>query len=313
MDNSANGRPQFSVVIPTCDRPDRLRQCLDRFTPGFQGLSGSGYEVIVTDDSADKIAIQTMLQAHYPWAKWVAGPRRGPAANRNHGAGLAVGSWIVFCDDDCLPDASLLITYANACASQPDGEVFEGRTMADREKRHPLEESPINHQGGNLWSCNFAIKRYLFEKTGGFDESFPHAAVEDMEFRVRLQKAGASIVFLPDALVVHPWRQLTVRGYLKQQARHRNSHLILIQKHSEFLQIFTTWNVLKDIVRHYVRQVPVEVARCGPQALLYEPIFLWCQILRIFTYRFGVKTHALDGNGKALPRRMGATDFRSST
>lgn len=313
MDKSANGPAQFSVVIPTCDRPDLLRQCLDRFAPGFQTLDTTNYEVIVTDDGADRNQIEPILRTHYPWARWGTGPRRGPAANRNNGARLALGAWIVFCDDDCLPDASLLHAYANARTAVPDCEVFEGRTMANREKQHPLEESPINHQGGNLWSCNFAIKRHLFEKTGGFDETFPHAAVEDMEFRVRLLKTGASIIFLQDALVVHPWRKLTVRGYLNQQARHRNSHLILMQKHSEFLQVFTAWNVLKDIVRHYVRQLPVEVARCGPKVILYEPIFLWCQVLRIFTYRFGVKEAPVGGDGKSLPKHMGATDFRSST
>ena len=253
------------------------------------------YEVIVTDDGADRNPIETLLRTHYPWARRVEGPRRGPAANRNHGAKFAKGRWLLFCDDDCLPDANLLSAYAHAQETQPNCEVFEGCTMADREKRHPLEESPVNHQGGNLWSCNFAIQRRLFEEAGGFDETFPHAAVEDMEFRVRLQKAGAPIAFLSDAVVVHPWRKLSVMGYLRQQARHRNSHVVLMRKHPEFRRVFTTWNVLKDIVRHCARQLPGEFARCGPRAILYEPVFLWCQILRVFTYRFGMNNVLADG------------------
>lgn len=279
-------RPTISVVVPTFKRADFLTKCLDHFTPGLQTVAEDVYEVIVSDDSPNAQTRQTLSSCH-GWAKHVQGPGRGPAANRNNGARFATGEWLLFCDDDCLPDSNLLRSYAEAQKAYPKCNVFEGQTVADREKRHPLEEAPINTKGGNLWSCNFAIRRTLFDEIGGFDESFPFAAVEDMEFRVRLQKSGEQIVFLPEAVVVHPWRKLSARGYLRQQARHQSSHLILIKKHPEFRRVFTTWNVLKDIIRHFVRQFPDDLLLCGATAVLYEPLFLWCQAQRILTYRFG--------------------------
>ena len=41
---SDSPQPLISVVVPTCDRPDLLRLCLDRLAPGEQGLDAAKYE-----------------------------------------------------------------------------------------------------------------------------------------------------------------------------------------------------------------------------------------------------------------------------
>ena len=209
-------RMRFSVIIPTCDRTDFLRLCLDRFAPGCQtdaslqtavGTTGRGttYEVIVTDDGAGELAA-ALIAEHYPWAKWTRGPRRGPASNRNHGASLARGEWLVFVDDDCLPDLELVSAYARARVGNPSAHVFEGRTYADSPRRTLAEFSPLNEVGGCLWACNFAIEKSLFEALGGFDERFPYACMEDVDFRERLIARGERFSFLKEAAVCHPWR-----------------------------------------------------------------------------------------------------------
>ena len=287
--------PIVSIVIPTCHRSSLLGSCLDCLTPERQGWrlwsdtldsNESNYEVIVTDDGNDE-PTRNLLASNYPWVRYVKGPSRGPAANRNSGARFASGDWLLFCDDDCLPASDLLKAYARAQRAHPGCEVFEGRTKADREKRHPLEESPINSKGGNLWSCNFAIRRERFEEAGGFDETFPFAAVEDMEFRVRLEKAGVPMVFVEDAVVVHPWRRLSVPSYLKQQARHRKSHLLMMSLHPDYRSYFTAWNVVKDVLRYYAMNFLRDLKAFGGTALLFQPLFLWCQFSRIVTYKFG--------------------------
>ena len=75
----------FSVVIPTCNRLGMLAKCLDRLGFGTQSLAANQYEVIVSDDGST-VTAEEMIQAQYPWAKWVKGPGKGPAANRNNGA-----------------------------------------------------------------------------------------------------------------------------------------------------------------------------------------------------------------------------------
>src|SRR5207247_5933459 len=131
----------FSVVIPTCERNDLVARCLERLAPGAQRFSADRYEVIVTDDGGGTTA-ERMIAERYPWAKWVAGPRRGPAANRNHGGRLARGNWLAFTDDDCLPSPQWLAAFADVIGS--GSSIYEGQTTCTAGCHSPLEHAPMN-------------------------------------------------------------------------------------------------------------------------------------------------------------------------
>ncbi|HYE33188.1 MAG TPA: glycosyltransferase family A protein [Methylomirabilota bacterium] len=218
---------EFSVIVPTCDRPDLLRRCLDAVRLATSEVQLGMVEVIVSDDSgndASKQVTETFGNCH-----WTRGPRRGPAANRNHGARLARGAWLVFTDDDCVPSVEWLSAFSRARQSNPSARVLEGRTHADRPKRSLSETAPINETGGCLWSCNFAIERGLFQQLGGFNERFKHAAMEDSELALRLHKAGHQPVFVREAAVCHPWRPIT-RG---SRRKHDEATLTYLELHPE--------------------------------------------------------------------------------
>jgi GT2 family glycosyltransferase len=193
----------ISVVIPTYHRNDSLSDCLDCLRAEIQGFSTDQFEVIVTDDGIDSTA-ETLLRERYNWVKWTRGPRRGPSANRNHGATIARGDWIVFTDDDCLPTVSWLRAFSAAIS--PDCSIYEGRTICAIGLRSILEDAPVNLSGGNLWSCNMMLARTAFETLGGFDDRFPHAAAEDLEFHRRVLACGYKVLFVPDATIDHPPR-----------------------------------------------------------------------------------------------------------
>ncbi|MBW4686020.1 MAG: glycosyltransferase family 2 protein [Komarekiella atlantica HA4396-MV6] len=241
--------PLFTVIIPTYNRNDLLAKCLDCLVPGIQTLADEQYEVIVTDDSSQTTA-EEMIQERYPWVKWVAGPRKGPAANRNNGAKYAQGEWLAFTDDDCLPDPQWLEGYAQAKITQPSALVFEGRTYVDRPRKTLDETSPINESGGFLWSCNFAIQSQLFESLGGFDERFPYAAMEDVELRLRLMKMGNRFFFIQSASVCHPWRH---SGGWKKLRQHQESTLIYLSIHPEELAKINYKTYLSYTLRGFIK------------------------------------------------------------
>jgi GT2 family glycosyltransferase len=195
---------KISVIIPTRHRNDLLAQCLARLAPERQTLAADSYEVIVTDDGSQSTA-QDFLAQNFPWVRWVCGPRKGPAANRNNGARHAAGDWIAFTDDDCLPDPEWLAAFE--AAIQPDVLVYEGKTTCLAGISGPLYEAPLNLTGGCLWSCNMMLDRRTFERFGGFDEAFPTAWAEDVEFSTRLSRAGLKMQFVPEAAVDHPPRR----------------------------------------------------------------------------------------------------------
>ena len=192
---------QFSVIIPTCHRNDLLAKCLDRLAPGQQAgaqidwesrnvgtdiaKSGHGilvgespdlayfsYEVIVSDDGTRSTA-ERMVREKYPWAHWVAGPRRGPAANRNNGARNAVGEWLAFIDDDCIPDSGWLYNL-HKCIGTGPWKVVEGMTTIPDRHDSPFLHAVENVTGGNYWSCNLAVERDVYNSLGGFSRRVSH-------------------------------------------------------------------------------------------------------------------------------------------
>ena len=201
--------PSISVVIPTRNRPAELGACLSRLAPGAQSLAAEAYEVIVSDDG-DGVGTAQLLARDFPFARLVAGPRLGPAANRNAGARAACAPWIAFTDDDTLPARDWL---ANLLIMADGRDVVEGRTTCDAGIHSPMQTAPINESGGWWWSCNLGVRREFFLSVlGGFDERFPFAHMEDVDFRERARSAGAREIFAPNAVVDHPPRRLTVGG-----------------------------------------------------------------------------------------------------
>lgn len=194
--------PVWSVVVPTCNRRETLSRVLDLLAPGTQTLDATAYEVIVANDG-DFDATEAWLRATHAWARHVRGPQRGPAANRNAGAAVAAGAWLVFTDDDVLPSARWLAEFA---AVAEGADVLEGQTTCEAGLTSPLMHSPENNHGGLLWSCNFAVRRALFERIGGFDAAFAYPHMEDADLRERFKAAGALQRWVPSAIVDHPPR-----------------------------------------------------------------------------------------------------------
>lgn len=220
----------LSVIIPTLNRPEILSQCLRLLAPDAQQVSPDLFEVVVTDDAPAYDAANS-LQETYPWLRHISGPQKGPASNRNNGAKAAKGDWLIFLDDDCLPQPAFLAGYLAAIAEHPEYQVFEGSTLAERPRTRLDEEAPINEKGGFLWSCNFLIQRKLFFEIGGFCELYPYACMEDVDFREQLTERKVKFLFAPKASVIHPWRSMTPED--KFLHMHLVSHAIFFQRYPQ--------------------------------------------------------------------------------
>jgi GT2 family glycosyltransferase len=191
--------PTVAVIIPTRNRHQLLMRCLSRLIPFVENHSDCS--IIVSDDGSALETEKALIEV-LPHIQIVQGPRRGPSANRNCGASLAAADLLVFIDDDCIPDQNLIAAYQDAAFRNPQIGVFEGRISADGEVASFADSIPANETGGNLWSCNFAIRREAFLKINGFDERYPFAAMEDIDLHLRVKRQSA-VLFLPEARVWH--------------------------------------------------------------------------------------------------------------
>jgi GT2 family glycosyltransferase len=197
--------PTIAIIIPTRNRHELLKRCLSRLIPYVR--SHSECSIVVSDDG-DALETRKVLVGELAMVQVVQGPCRGPAANRNCGAAHAAAELLIFLDDDCMPDLDLIAVYRDAALNNPEIGVFEGRISAEGEASSFADYVPANETGGYLWSCNFAVRQNLFAKINGFDERFPFAAVEDVDFHQRV-KSYSRVLFLPKARVLHePERRL---------------------------------------------------------------------------------------------------------
>ena len=271
---------KISIIIPTCNRIDLLSICLNTLQSGNQTFSSNFYEVIVTDDSSNE-ETKNFVTSNYPWVQFCVGPRKGPAANRNNGAKYANYNWLVFFDDDCIPDSNILEAYNKAIDTYPNICVFEGKIYANRAKERLDEESPTNLTGGYLWSCNFAIKKELFVALNGFDEDYVFAAMEDVDLHYRIKERGEKVHFLSAAAVCHPWR--IVKGW-NLYKRKRLALLLYLAKHSEEKNRINKKYYLHGLYAYLFLQFPKEAIRFkfkGFRNSVYYSFYLLSMIFKV--------------------------------
>jgi glycosyltransferase involved in cell wall biosynthesis len=194
--------PLVSFVIPVRNDAQRLRRCLN-------GILSNDYprdliEIIVVDnDSSDGSG--RVARDHGAIVLRAGGDR--VAELRNRGARAALGTIIAFADADheidrhwiknavdVLSDASVAATGAPYSAD-PDANWVQQQYDGFRERLNQRQEVTW------LSSGNFAVKRWPFERIGGFNASL--TACEDVDVCNRLREAGHRIVADPGLRSVH--------------------------------------------------------------------------------------------------------------
>lgn len=252
---------EFSIVIPTYNRPERLKNCLE-------AISNLDYprdrvEVIVVDDgSPTPLApivenFKTQLSLHF-----IQQENTGPATARNMGASVAKGDYLVFTDDDCQPDPQWLQSLAAAIAAFPKA-LIGGYTLNALPDNLYSSASQLlidylynyyNQTQGKakfFASNNFALPRLLYEKIGGFNTSFPLPAGEDRELCDRWQNEGFMMQYAPEMKVNHAhfltfksfWRQHFNYGrgafYFHQLRSKRNAEPMQVEPLKFYLELVT--------------------------------------------------------------------------
>ena len=201
-----------SVVVPTYRRPGQLKDCLEALAK--QTLPGP-WEVIVVDDGSPEpadSATESLLAAR-GW-QLLRQQNSGPSAARNRGAQQALGEFIAFTDDDCLPHPNWLEDLLQVARNRPNALV--GGTTVNglsddffAATSQMIVDLVYEHFNSNpneayfLTSNNIICSRQRFLEVGGFDRSFPRPGAEDRDFCDRWRMRQWPIVWCPEARVEH--------------------------------------------------------------------------------------------------------------
>lgn len=241
-------RPKYSVIVPVYNRPqevDELLQSLVRQT-------SKDFEVIVVEDGSttrcDVVVdrYRDTLNIHYIFK-----PNSGPGPSRNVGYAQAHGSYFVVFDSDCILPPSYFTAVDQALAAHgwdawggPD-RAHENFTTLQRAMGYTMSSvlTTGGIRGGKKrvgWfqprSFNMGISRRVYETTKGF--AFDRFA-EDIEFSIRMKKAGFKVGLVPEAYVYHK-RRTTFTQFYKQVFNFGRGRVLVGRVHPEAVKI-THW------------------------------------------------------------------------
>ena len=134
---------------------------------------------------------------------------RGPAAARNVGWQAATAPWVVFLDDDVVPDPGWQgWLAADLAAAGPDVAGVQGRLRVPlpTERRPTDWERNVAGLATARWAtADMAYRRDALAEAGGFDERFPRAFREDADLALRVRAAGWRLV-TGERTTTHPVR-----------------------------------------------------------------------------------------------------------
>jgi glycosyltransferase involved in cell wall biosynthesis len=193
-------KPEISVLVATCDRPQKLRRVLEDLQ--CQGLEPQRFEVIVADDGSDPPAAEVLaeLKPSYPLA-FVRGPQSGPATSRNRALPRVRAPLLLFLNDDVRLEPDLLEAHleAHARSLRPTAilGVFEFTPAIRSQPLNRLVEEvgiygtahiPAGMALTPLAFCtgNLSVPTAEVLAVGGFDPAFPEPAGEDLDLGYRL-------------------------------------------------------------------------------------------------------------------------------
>jgi len=216
---------KISVIIPTCEgREKEIRELINYLLKMRKKI----FEIIIVIDKSEETRkYLTNLRKKYKILGILfSKERRGRCKAKNEGAKKARGDILLFLDDDVR---TLSKNYFDVLAEDFNIHIIgavSGREI--KERKAPKLKKLISSRIGIITSlgevisnfdthiekpkivkalpgCNFAIRKDIFEKVGGFDENYDIGTAyrEETDLQVRISKLGYKLLFDPRISVIH--------------------------------------------------------------------------------------------------------------
>lgn len=274
-------RISITIAIPTHNRPESLRVCLESVLK--QAHKTDGIAIAVTDDSRTEIT-KSLVQTQFPQVIYMEGPKSGLAANRNNIFKNIRSDWYFFIDDDTYVLPGYVDAVVTACSSTKNPCLFEGRIIANRPRQSMKEIAPLNDSGGSFIGANIGIHREVLNAIGGFNEDFVGYGYEEVEFHIRALKARFECRFLDYAVICHPWRPAHSLIHLLPSI---DNEIQTCNLHSEVLDHKGALTLLKITIG----RLTANISECrklnwkGLSQVSYELILDLYRIWRFFIFR----------------------------
>jgi cellulose synthase/poly-beta-1,6-N-acetylglucosamine synthase-like glycosyltransferase len=231
-----------SVIIPVCRGGATFQACLTSVFAAIQ----PGDEVIVVADGEGDGSWRIAERMGARIAK--RSTSGGPGLARNLGAETSRSDILFFVDADVTIPPDAVKRVRSAFEEEKDVAAVIGSYDEEPGERnfHSQFKNLFHHfvhqngsaEASTFWGACGGIRREIFLKLGGFDQTYGRPSIEDIEFGYRLKAASQRIRLLPDLQVKHlkrwdvqslirtdmldraaPWTELIWDHFIRQKPR----------------------------------------------------------------------------------------------
>ena len=216
----ASAMPKASIVIPVFNQFTHTLDCL-RALAAYPPQAP--VEIIVVDDGSSDETVSAL-----PQVQGLRYHRRaangGFIAACNDGAALARGDYLVFLNNDTVPQPGWLDALLNTFDARPDAGLAGAQLLYPDGRLQ--EAGGVVFADGSGWNygrfdhpgdcryayardCDYAsgaaiaLPRALFAQLGGFDPRYAPAYYEDTDLAFAVRAAGRRVLYQPASRVVH--------------------------------------------------------------------------------------------------------------
>ena len=236
---------KYSIIVPVFNRPDEV----DELLLSLLNQTFTDFEVLIVEDGSQKPCDEVCnkyadrLDLHY-FMK----PNSGPGQSRNYGAERAKGEYLLILDSDVVLPKGYLNAIEEELKREP-ADAFGGpdaahESFTDTQKAISYSMTSFFTTGGIRGgkkkldkfyprSFNMGIRRDVYMELEGFSKM---RFGEDIDFSIRIFKAGKRCRLFPEAWVWHK-RRTDFRKFYRQVYNSGIARINLYKKYPESLKL----------------------------------------------------------------------------
>ena len=236
---------KYSIIVPVFNRPDEIDELLESLTR----QTFNDFEVIIVEDGSQKPCKEVCDKYTDKLnLKYFMKENSGPGQSRNYGAERSEGEYLLILDSDVvLPENYLYAIEEELHRDKADafgGPDRAHNSFTDTQKAISYSMTSFFTTGGIRGgkkkmdkfyprSFNMGIRREVYDKLGGFSKM---RFGEDIDFSIRIFKAGCKCRLFPGAWVYHK-RRTDFRKFWRQVYNSGIARINLYKKYPESLKL----------------------------------------------------------------------------
>ena len=236
---------KYSIIVPVFNRPDEVDELLQSLVT--QTLTD--FEVVIVEDGSEKPCKDVCDKyAGKLDVKYFMKKNSGPGQSRNYGAERAKGEYLIVLDSDVVLPEGYLKAVDDELQREP-ADAFGGPdrshdSFSETQKAISYSMTSFFTTGGIRGgkkkldkfyprSFNMGIRRDVYMRLGGFSKM---RFGEDIDFSIRIFKAGCRCRLFPEAWVWHK-RRTDMRKFFRQVYNSGIARVNLYKKYPESLKL----------------------------------------------------------------------------